>query len=57
MRDDDVCGRHGAFAGIASVQRWICAHLGCAVKTVSGNLRCCADSGTIFDTREMAFDA
>jgi len=55
MCDDDICGKCGAFAGIASAPRVVCARLGCAVKTVVGNRRCCAD-GAIFDAREVRFD-
>jgi len=55
MRDDDVCGKRGAFAGIAGALGWVCARFGCAVKTVVGNLRCRAD-GAIFDARDVGFD-
>ena len=55
MGGDDVCGKCGASAGIAGAPRWVCARLGCAVKTVGGNLRCCAD-GAIFDAQEVRFD-
>jgi len=55
MAGGDVCGKRGAFVGIASVQCGLCVRLGCAVKIVGGNLRCCAD-GAISDAREVRFD-
>jgi len=57
MAGGDVCGKRGTSAGIAGAPRQVCARLGCAVKTVGGNLRCCADGGAIFYAREVGFDA
>jgi len=51
MCDNEICGKHGASAGIACVLSWVCMCIDCAVKTISENLRRHAD-GAIIDARE-----
>lgn len=52
------CAAVGVPCFVSMDQRMACgvgACLGCTVKTLSGNRRCCAD-GPIFDAREIIFD-
>ena len=54
----DVCMAGGVPCFISTEKHMACgvgACLGCTVKTVNGNRRCCAD-GPIFNARELCFD-
>jgi len=54
----EKCAAAGVSCFVSLERRMACgvgACLGCTVKTVNGNRRCCAD-GPVFDAREITFD-